>query len=176
MRFFECACLHALSDPEPAPGEGSCAGAGAGTRTQNGRHSTRIAYDNTRERLLETIAAITGSPFHFGVLARFLASSKNRVQHRVFMDRARTSWIYRPRRDREIGRVAIATSTGSASLHQGCSTLPITERLARGLPDRSLLRADVAARVISRGAYGIDERGQRVRIGQTGVSLQACLT
>jgi hypothetical protein len=31
MRFFECACLHALSDPEPAPGEGSCAGAGAGT-------------------------------------------------------------------------------------------------------------------------------------------------
>jgi hypothetical protein len=23
----------------------------AGTRTQNGRHSTRIAYDNTRERL-----------------------------------------------------------------------------------------------------------------------------
>jgi len=57
MRFLSArACTRFLTrsllrEKAHAPARAPARKARAGTRTQNGRYSTRIAYDNTRERL-----------------------------------------------------------------------------------------------------------------------------
>ena len=77
------------------------------------------------------------------------------------------------------GARRVAPRIGSALQHRGRWDSPTRERLARPVPDRSLLRADAARAVINRGGSGIapgSECRRHEHAGHVETGLTVCIT